>query len=224
MGAYFTLIIYQNQLCAEGLEAILEKNNYNVVKLAANDFNGLTLNNRDKIELLIIESSWPFPKLEIQIEEYNLFFGRSMNTILIPNFINKSIFRLVHKGKINGVVLKGSNTEELLFAMKQVAEGKLYYSSLVANEYLKNNFDIINIKVSKREKQILSLLSEMLSTQEIANKLSITISTVKTHRRNLMRKFNANNILCLLRLACRENLLGEENDFCKSCYKQFIGE
>ena len=222
MKSAVIFIIYQNQLFAEGLESILQKN-HNVIKSSATDLKALTLIDPEKIELLIIESNWPLPRLENTIDEYLLFIGKSVKIILITNFINKIIFRYVYKGKIQGIVLKCSNVEELLFAINHVSEGKQYYSSLVANVFLKNNLEPQMLKVTKREKQILTLLSGMSSTSEIARKLSITKSTVKTHRRNLMKKLNAKNILSLLRLACRENLMGEENDFCGCCYKQFIG-
>jgi len=223
MESSVIFIIYQNKLFAEGLECILQQNNHKVIKSAETDLKALTLTDTDKIELLIIESNWPLPRLENTIDEYLLFMEKSVKIILITNFINKIIFRYVYKGKIQGIVLKCSNVEELLFAINQVIEGKQYYSSLVANIFLKNNTEPQMLKVTKRERQILTLLSDMSTTDEIAKKLSISKSTVKTHRRNLMKKLNAKNILNLLRLACRENLLGEENDFCGCCYKQFIG-
>ena len=102
-------------------------------------------------------------------------------------------------------------------------EGKKYYSSLVANLFFKNDSPSDELTVTKREKQILSLLAEMKSSAEIAARLSISQSTVKTHRRNLLHKFKAKNIFCLLRLACRENLLNIESDYCGCCHKQFAG-
>ncbi|WP_162304540.1 response regulator transcription factor [Maribellus luteus] len=148
----------------------------------------------------------------------------SIKTLLVTNMVNKYILRLIRHEKIQGIVLKCSDAEELIFALKQVADDKKYYSSLVANLIFNDSSDMEEVRISKREKQILTLLAEMKTTSEIADDLSISPSTVKTHRRNLLQKFKAKSLLCLLRLACRQNLLSEETDYCGCCYKKFIGQ
>lgn len=223
MESSCTYILYQNQLFAEGLECVLKLKAFNVFKKALAEVAELTSIELKKADILIIEANWPFPRLENILEELTNLSDVDTKMLLITNLVNKSLYRLVCKRKINAIVLKRSNMDELLFGIKQVLDGETYYSSLAASVFLKNNLESQVVKVSKREKQILSLLADMKTTKEIANNLSITKSTVKTHRRNLMRKFNTKSILCLLRFACRENLLNEENDFCGCCYKQFVG-
>lgn len=215
-------IICQNRLFADGLECILQQNNFKVIKKEITELKELTLSQLANAELMILEANWPFPQLENIIDKLITILKDKSNIILISNIINKTIFRIVSRSKINGIVLKCSSKDELLFGIKQVLEGKTYYSSLVVNLFLKEKNETEAITVSKREKQILSLIAEMNTTEEIANKLFITKSTVKTHRRNLMRKFNSRNTLCLLRSACRENLLCAENNFCECCFKLYI--
>ena len=222
METSITAIIYQNLLFAEGLECLLQLNNYKVIKKEICEPKELTISQLANVELIIVEANWPFPQLENIIDKLIALLTDNSKIILISNIINKNIFRIVSRSKINGIVLKCSSKDELLFGIKQVLEGKAYYSSLVANLFLKDKNETEAFTISKREKQILCLIAEMNTTEEIANKLFITKSTVKTHRRNLMRKFNARNTLCLLRTACRENLLNTENNFCGCCFKQFI--
>ena len=222
MESFVTAIIYQNLLFAEGLECILQLNNYKVIKKEITDLKELPLSQFVNAELIIVEANWPFPQLENIIDNLITILKDNSNILLISNIVNKNIFRIVSKSKINGIVLKCSSKDELLFGIKQVLEGKTYYSSLVANLFLKDKNETEAFTISKREKQILCLIAEMNTTEEIANKLFITKSTVKTHRRNLMHKFNSKNTLCLLRSACRENLLYTENNFCGCCFKQYI--
>lgn len=223
MESYITAIIYQNLLFAEGLECILHHNNYKVLKSEISEFEELTLSQLSNTELTIIEANWPFLKLESTINKLiSLLKGKS-KIVLISNIVNKDIFRIVSMSKINAIVLKCSSKDELLFGLKQVLEGKTYYSSIVANLFLNDQNETEAITISKREKQILWLIAEMNTTEEIANKLFITKSTVKTHRRNLMHKFNSKNTLCLLHSACRENLLNTDTNFCECCIKQYIG-
>lgn len=214
-------IIYKNLLIAEGLECILQQNNYKVIKNEISELKELTLSQLSIVELTIVEANWPFLRLESIIDKIIALLIDNFKIILISNTINKNFFRMISESKINGIVLACGSKEELLFGIKQVLEGKTYYSSLVANLLLRHNNEGAHA-ISEREKQILNLIAEMNTTKEIANKLFITKSTVKTHRRNLMHKFNSKNTFCLLRSACHENLLCTENNFCDCCFKQFI--
>lgn len=216
-------IAYQNQLFAESLERILQKNDYTVLRKSLPELNIFEHPFSHEISLLIIEANWPFPKLECILEKFKSSNGHEFKNILVSNLITKNIFRLATRHQIHGIILEQSSMDEFLFGVKQVLEGKTFYSSMATNMFLRNNLDSRNLKISNREKQILSLLAKMYSTEEIANKLSISKSTVKTHRRNLMRRFNERNLLGLLRLACRENLLSDNSDFCECCYKKFVG-
>jgi DNA-binding NarL/FixJ family response regulator len=222
MRPSFILLIYQNQLFAEGLECILQNNNYEVLKINMFDFKESNSDYFENTEIMIIEASWPSPKLENIINNVVTFFGGNAKILLVTNLINKNIFHLVSENRIKGIVLKSSSGDEFLFGIKQVIDSKTYYSSVVANVFVKNRMEPQKLSISIREKQILTLLAEMNSTEEIAIKLSITKSTVKTHRRNLMSKLHSKNTLCLIRTACRENLLNTDNHFCGCCYKQLL--
>jgi len=211
-------IIYQNQLFAEGLESLLQHNHYKVIKKEISELNLSVPGQLSGVELFLIEADWPFPNLGCLIEKIGLLSDSNPKIILISNLVNHCISHLACKSKICGIILMRSSKEELLFGMKQVMEGKVYYSSSIANLFLKSNNEIQIFTITKREKQILSLLAQMQTSEEIANNLFITKSTVKTHRRNLMRKFDSKNTLCLLRSACRENLLSAENNFCRCQY------
>lgn len=215
-------LIYQNLLFAEGLESILLQNNFKVIKKEIFELKGMINNQLSNADLTIVEVSWPFSHLENTVDQIITLIKVNTKIILVSNIINKNIFHMVNDNKINGIVLKSDGKDEFLFGLKQVLEDKTYYSSLVANLLVRHKNETETFTVSKREKQILNLIAEMNSTEEIANKLFITKSTVKTHRRNLMRKFNSKNTLCLLRSACRENLLNTENNFCGCCFKQYI--
>lgn len=222
MGIFYTSLIYQNLLFAEGLESILQHNNHKVIKNELSEIKETTLSQLTNSELTIVEANWPFPQLEYIIDKIVMLVKDHSRIILISNLINKTIFGLVVNNKINGIVLKSSSKDELLFGIKQVMEGKKYYSSFAAQLFLRAKNETVSLSITKREKQILCLIAEMNTTEEIARKLFITKSTVKTHRRNLMQKFNSKNTLCLLRTACRQNLLNSDYNFCGCCFKQFI--
>ncbi|MFM9838670.1 MAG: response regulator [Cyclobacteriaceae bacterium] len=111
----------------------------------------------------------------------------------------------------NGYLLKNMERAELLEAIQSVLKGKVYLSE-AANEKVLEQFQ--NVKqtnedaplVTRREKEILQLLADGLKGPQIAEKLFLSPLTIETHRKNLLRKFNANSVQLLLKIA-RENRL-----------------
>ncbi|MEM7511386.1 MAG: LuxR C-terminal-related transcriptional regulator, partial [Bacteroidota bacterium] len=62
-------------------------------------------------------------------------------------------------------------------------------------------------KLSRREKEILKLIVEERTSQEMADELFISLKTVETHRRNLLSKLNARNTAGLVRIAMERKLV-----------------
>ena len=62
-------------------------------------------------------------------------------------------------------------------------------------------------KITRREKEIILLLSQGKSTQEIADQLFLSFLTVQTHRRNLLAKFQVKNVIELLNIVKKNELL-----------------
>jgi DNA-binding NarL/FixJ family response regulator len=102
--------------------------------------------------------------------------------------------------------LKNAGREELLHAIKQVHEGNYYYG----NEILKSMAEPKQIDqtaiLSKREIEIINLIAEELTTQEIAEKLFISPHTVDTHRKNLLAKLNVRNTAGIVKFALQNHL------------------
>jgi len=108
-----------------------------------------------------------------------------------------------------GFILKSSDPEEILEAISQVLNGQSYLSPKV-NELLKgvhhpaeNQLPIL----TRREMEVLKLISDGLTNQEIADKLFISAWTVDSHRKNLLMKFQAKNTAILIRIAASAGLL-----------------
>ena len=111
--------------------------------------------------------------------------------------------RLVDAG-IDGVFLKGGESEEFLVALPQVLSGTQYVAADVA-ETLADAGD--QERLSRRELQVLSLIVGGQSNGEIADALSISTNTVNNHRASIMRKLNVHSMAELMAYALREGLL-----------------
>lgn len=126
--------------------------------------------------------------------------------------------RYVHKLSkydVQGYLLKNASTDELLTAIRTVAEGKKYFSKEINILQTSDDFrEAITIEdrrvneiLSKREIEILKLICKEYSNSEIAKKLFLSVSTVETHRKNLIAKLGVNNTVGLVKFAFKNKLI-----------------
>ncbi len=126
--------------------------------------------------------------------------------------------RYVHKlskYNIQGYVLKNASLEELLQAMRAVVDGGTFFSKDIhigdRDEDFRNTITIedkqIDEILSRRELEVLRLICKEYSNAEIAEKLFLSVSTVETHRKNLIAKLGVNNTVGLVKFALRNNLI-----------------
>ena len=110
-------------------------------------------------------------------------------------------------------LLKSCSRQELLEAITGVADGTSYIDQNLRNEFEKHlekplkKMNHNGPSVSKREKEVLQLISEELTTSEIASKLFISVTTVETHRKNMLKKLGLRNTAGLMRYAFEHSLI-----------------
>ena len=134
-------------------------------------------------------------------EKYPSVFIIGLSTFNQQSFIQK----MMDNGA-SGYVLKNATQEELMEAIEVVANGKTFLSNEAALSLRsKDNNDAPVI--TRREKEVLELIAEGMTNNEVAQKLFISPSTVDTHRKNLLVKFDAKNTASLIRLAAQHQLI-----------------
>ena len=106
----------------------------------------------------------------------------------------------------SGYLLKNAYKEEITAAIRDVAKGKTYLSNEVVST-LKNAAHEDSPVLTRRENEILRLIASGLTNPEIAEKLFLSLSTIDTHRKSLMRKLNIKNTALLVRYAFEHNLV-----------------
>jgi DNA-binding NarL/FixJ family response regulator len=119
-------------------------------------------------------------------------------------------------------LLKDSAFDELTRAIRAVVEGRRYLSQSVAAVVLDDYVERMSTNapvqtsttgraLSTREREVLQLMAEGLSTKEIAARLHLSVKTVETHRRQIMDKLGIFNIAGLIKYAVREGLASLED-------------
>jgi DNA-binding NarL/FixJ family response regulator len=102
----------------------------------------------------------------------------------------------------SGYVLKNATHEELMEAIETVMNGGKYLSSEAVSTILQEA-DPKKPVLTRREKEVLALIADGMTNPQIAEKLFVSITTVESHRKNLLTKFDAHNTATLIRLAAQ---------------------
>lgn len=110
-------------------------------------------------------------------------------------------------------LLKNSGKDKILQAITTVHSGGIYYDQILLSRILQNksvkNTSSLFPKLSRREKEIVTLIIDEKTTQEIAELLFISFGTVETHRRNITNKLGVRNTAGLVRVVLEYGLLSD---------------
>ncbi len=146
--------------------------------------------------------------LDINLSGYNSFdlipeIKMALPTIkilVLSMYLPSDINIVVVQKDIDGYVLKNSGTEFLINALNAISTNKKYWDPNIGlDSHHANDTFTKKTKLSTRELEILAYLKEGFTNKQIAQKLFISEFTVKTHRKNIMSKMEANNIVGLLK-------------------------
>lgn len=109
----------------------------------------------------------------------------------------------------SGYILKSATFDEFKNCIEKAMQGEIVFSDEVKAIISQPNSDNLNKipSLSRREKDIVELLSKGKSTQEIADELFLSFLTVQTHRRNILQKYKTKNVTELIAILLKNNLL-----------------
>ena len=117
------------------------------------------------------------------------------------------------KAGVHGYLLKNATKDDFKNAFEALKNGRRFYSQEVVEElvHIQDSHDSVVQDVIKhltlREIEILKLVAEEYSTTQIADKLFVAVATIETHRRNLMEKLGAKNVVGLVKYAIKHGLV-----------------
>jgi DNA-binding NarL/FixJ family response regulator len=109
----------------------------------------------------------------------------------------------------SGFLIKQTAADDLLKAIRQVNEGKTYFSPSVAKRLREQKFELVSNghhtnkagELTSRESEVLQLIAEGFANKQVAAELSISIKTVEKHRQQVMNKLNIHDVAGLTRYA-----------------------
>ena len=198
-------IVDDHYMIIEGIRSLLQ--NEKVIEWAGHATNAASCLSflKNKLpDVILMDISMP-DKNGIDLckevrEKYPSVFIIGLSTFNQQSFIQK----MMDNGA-SGYILKNATKGELMEAIELVAIGKTYISNEASKMLRKHDENIITI--TRREKEVLELIAEGMTNNEIGQKLFISSSTVDTHRKNLLIKFEAKNTASLIHLASHLNFI-----------------
>ncbi len=218
------VIADDHQLFVAGLKSLItdtEDMTFKIVGIANDGDEAMDLLRKTQPDVLILDLNMPqrdgldilgsvreqFPKLRI---------------LALTMYDDAKIVKTAFKAGVDGYSLKTSGKDELMEAIRVILSGKTFFGEGVR---LNDPFEMVNGKrqkkendpyedrfikkynLTKREIEILRLITLALSNKEIAKELFISDQTVSVHRKNIMRKLGVSNTAGLIKVAYDNSLI-----------------
>ena len=215
MGLIRVLIADDHKLFREGIKSILkEESDISIEGEVSNGKEIVQKLESQPIDIILMDIDMP----EMDgVTATRMVKERFPDTqVLILSTYNDLKFILeVMRAGASGYLVKDAENLDLINAIKTLAQGNSYFSHKIAKNlsgYLKdlpNHKPVLpsDIHLTNREKEILQLIAKEYTNHEIADKLYISTNTVFTHRKNLLKKFNARNPAGLVKYAAEYGIL-----------------
>lgn len=210
MDAITVILADDHTILRQGLRFIVNQHpRIQVVGEASDGVEALELVQRHQPSVLVCDISMPrMSGIEV---------ARSLSLQQLPTRLlfltmqdkEEYIMQAVEAGAA-GFLPKETVGEELVKAIIDVGQGKEYFSPSVYNKVfkaLRQTNQKTEVRLTPREKEVLTLLAEGLSTKLIAEKLFVSEYTVSNHRANLLQKLSAHNTAELVRKAIEMRLI-----------------
>jgi len=198
------IIVDDHKIIIDGIRSMLEdEKEIEVIGHAFNGKDGIPLIKHDNIDIAIVDISMP----EMNGIEFTKYIKQHHPTIkvLILSMHNENRFvRRVIESGADGYILKNKGKEELKKAIQTIYNGENHFGEEIMKTIIsgvRGSSVQGEIKLTKREIEVLKLIANSFTTPQISDKLCIAASTVETHRRNIIEKTCAGNTKGLVKFA-----------------------
>ena len=202
MQQYNLIIADDHKMFLDGLLSILDsKKEYNIILTSKNGKNivkYLEINPDKKIDLIITDIS--MPELNgIALNKIVKEGNNNIKTLVVSMHNDHEMIDTLIENNVDGFVPKNAEKEELLLAIKTILKGEKYFSK--ENKFSKKRAS--EIKLTKREIDVITLIAQEYTTNEIADKLFLSKHTIESYRKKIISKLNVRNLAGLTKYALK---------------------
>lgn len=206
------ILVDDHNMFVDGLSSILSQETDIEIVLTSSSakqvLKYLSINTKEQVDLVITDINMP----EMDGIELNAHIKKdfpSVKTLVISMLHDAKKIKTLTEAEVNGYVSKNTAKQELLTAIRTILEGQNYFTSKVKEllmEEMLNAKKEKEIKLTGRETEVLKLIAQEFTTQEIADKLFLSKHTIESYRKNLISKLGVRNLAGLTRYAIENDL------------------
>jgi DNA-binding NarL/FixJ family response regulator len=208
------LLADDHSIVRRGLRGLIEAAGLTVVGEAGDGLEAVRLCEEQQPDMLILDIGMPkLNGIEVAMRAQKL--ERPPGVIILSVHADESyIIRALAAGA-RAYLLKSATDEDLVPAVRAVASGRRFFSPAVKALLVEDHVRRLQQRglsdsyhlLTDREKEVLQLLAEGHSNKEVASLLDLGVSTVETHRANLMQKLNLHSTAEIVLYAVRKGVI-----------------
>jgi len=207
------VIVDDHKIMRDGIKAILSTDKtFKVVHESENGENLIAYLEKEykKVNVVLMDISLPSIN-GIDATSIVLKLFKKINVLALTMHDEEAYIVKMIKAGAKGYILKDASREELINAIKKVALGQNYYSNEVSvtliNAMIKKDENPPLPELTDRESQVIQLICNGNTNNDIAEILSISYRTVETHRRSIIKKLELKNTAELVKYAITNHLV-----------------
>lgn len=203
------IIAEDHTIVLEGVQALLEREGFEVVGVAKDGRKAVELARELKPDIAILDIAMPVLN-GIDAAREIPRVSPDTRTILLTIHEEKQYVVEALRAGVGGYLVKTKAATDLVQAIREVANGALYISPGLSQDVVKSfleNQDVHSHPLTPREREVLQLIAEGKSTKEVAGVLEISVKTAESHRSRLMEKLDIHETATLVRYAIRQGVI-----------------
>lgn len=207
-------IVDDHKMIIDGLTALLETvEEFEVIGFGLNGKEAIDFLSSNDVDVVLMDINMPELNGIDTTEILKKLHPNIRILVLSMHDDAKHIKEILNKGA-DGYILKNTGKRELVHAINDLYKGKNYYGQEVTNALVldhvkeeKPEKEVNEINLSTREKEVVKLICDEKTMTEISVVLGLSEHTIRTHRKNLLRKLNVKNTAGLVKYAFENQLV-----------------
>jgi two-component system, NarL family, nitrate/nitrite response regulator NarL len=207
------LLVDDHRMMLDGIESMLQPAGYNILALCANGQEAWSwLNeNASNVHIVITDISMPLMNGIELCKKIKLSYPH-ISVLMLSMYNSAAAIDEVLNAEADGFILKNANKIEFTNALHKIQNGGTYFSQeiipfLYKQIIAERKKEIELAVLTEREKEILEMIAQELTSDEIAAKLFISKKTVDNHRTNMLQKTLCKSTIGLVKFAIRNGIV-----------------
>jgi DNA-binding NarL/FixJ family response regulator len=205
------LVVDDHPMLRGGIVSLFESSEHiEVINEASNGKEALSCIEEQIPDVVLMDINMD-GKLDVHTTEEIVDRWADVKVLAFSMHEEAQVIRRMLKAGASGYLLKNASRQEMVKAIDTVMSGESFYGSEVVSimtQSLTSSEDgNQEFNLSNREKEVLHYVAKEYTNQEISDTINISVRTVETHKRNLIKKLRVKNVVGLVRFALEQGAL-----------------